>query len=262
MTNQDQIAIEKAKRYMLRTCGKGGELSTHAMRKIKKVMAAEKMTLQAGSMVMMQGFDDDDSGHVNKLPFKGILLLLDEASTKPPHGSRGHRIYVPTAVAKKQLNDLIGMAVNYAPKGLDSHETRHKVGVITKAWIVGNKVLVSGSIWKKDFPEAARDLKRSGLGMSMELADVYVRDEDEPVWHLEGFVFTGATLLFKSAAAYYGTEFSVAAAAMKAAMVKKRYLDKRQLAAGIKAGIDSAMFIADIYERLGENLGFITSSGE
>lgn len=254
MSSRDQIAIEKAKKYMLRTCGKGGDMADCACRKMKRVLAAEKMDIMAGAMAILRGFDDEDS-HVNKLPFKGILLIVDQASTKPPHGSRGHRIYVPLKVAKDKIGELIGMAVNYARGGLDAHETRHKVGVFTKAWLVGNKVMVEGAIWKKDFPEAARDLKQSGLGMSMELADVYVRDENEPVWHLEDFTFTGATILKKSAAAYYDTSMQIAAAR---AQVRKQ-LDGRRLAAGIKAGIDSALFVADIDERLGENLGFITT---
>jgi hypothetical protein len=253
VNSRDKIAIEKARRFMLRTCGQGGDLAPHAMRKMKRVLAAEKLTITAGAMATLKGFEDEDS-HVNKMPFKGILLILDQASTKPPHGSRGHRIYVPSKVAKKKIDDLIGMAVNYARGGLDAHETRHKVGVITKVWIAGDKVWVEGVVWKKDFPEAASDLKRRGLGMSMELADVYVRDEDEPVWHLEDFTFTGATILLKSAAAYYDTSLDVSAAA---AQERLRMLDGKRLAAGIKAGIDSALFVADIYERLGENLGFL-----
>lgn len=256
MSINDQIAIEKAKKYLLRTCGRGSEC---ACTKAKRILAAEKIEIEAGAMsVFMQGIDDEDK-HVNKLPFQGVLLILDQASTKPPHGSRGHRIYVPEKVAKEHLEDLIGMAVNYDTHGLDSHETRHKVGVITKAWIKGDKVLVSGSIWKKDFPEAARDLRRSGLGMSMELADVYVRDEDEPVWHLEDFTFTGATVLLKSAAAYFDTSLEIAASIVLESARRRRQLDERRLAAGIKAGVDSAMFVMDIHERLGESLGFITS---
>ncbi len=263
MSDRNQIYIEKAKKYLLRNCGSGSEC---ACTKAKKVLAAEKMEIEAGAMsVFMEGIDEEDK-HVNKLPFQGVLLVLNQASTKPPHGSRGHRIYVAKDVAEKHLDELIGMALNYAPptpavrqSGLDSHETRHKVGVITKAWIKGNKVYVSGGLWAKDFPEAVKDLKRRGIGLSMELADVYVRDEDESVWHLEDFTFTGMTALLKSAAAYYDTSFEIAAASKALAAARsKRALDERRLAAGIKAGVDSAMFVMDIHERLGKNLGFIT----
>jgi len=197
---------------MVRQCGTGNQC---ACVKARAVLASDRLFINAGSMVTFakavnKGMED----HPNKMPFKGILLLLDQPSTKPPHGSRGHRIYVPLKVAKEHLDGLVGMAVNYDRGGLDSHDTRHKVGIVTKAWITGNQVWVSGFVWKKDFPEAANDLKQSGLGMSMELANVYVRDEDEDVWHLEDFDFTGATILKKNAAAYFGTELAATATAV------------------------------------------------
>jgi len=168
--------------------------------------------------------DAADKAHPNKLPFSGTLLILDTASNKPPHGSEGHRIYVPTATAKRRLNTLINMGLNYAST-LDTHAPRRKVGVITGAWIDGKKLMVRGFIWKKDFPEAAKDLKQGRIGMSMELADVYVRSKDEDVWHLEDFHFSGATALFKSAAAYSSTALAAAAALARlggSAMEKKK----------------------------------------
>lgn len=142
--------------------------------------------------------------HPNKMPFSGTLVLLDVPSNKPPHGAQGHRIMMPQGVAERRLKDLIGMGLNYAPS-LDAHAPRKKVGVIEKAWIEGNAVKVKGFVYKKDFPEAVKDLKTSGLGMSMELADVYVASKDDDVWRLEDFRFTGATVLYKKAAAYYQT---------------------------------------------------------
>lgn len=156
----------------------------------------------------------EDKTHPNKTPFTGTLLILDEASNKPPHGAEGHRIFVPSAVAKKRLGTLINTGINYT-RELDSHSPRHKVGVITGARISGNKVLVNGFLWGKDFPEVSRDLRAGKLGMSMELADVYVRSKTDPIWHLEDFHFSGATILFKSAAAYTNTALSVAASAGK-----------------------------------------------
>ena len=202
-------AIKKARRFLVRQCGTGNSC---ACVKAKAILASDKVFINAGSMVTFDSAANGEIGdHPNKMPFKGILLLVDQASTKPPHGSRGHRIYVPKKVAADHLEGLIGMAVNYDSNDLDSHDTQHKVGIVTKAWIQGNQVWVSGFVWKKDFPEAADDLKKKGLGMSMELANVYVRDEDEDVWHLEDFDFTGATILKKSAAAYFGTELAAQA---------------------------------------------------
>ena len=190
--------------------------------------------LFAGAAMSFSDVEINDKGHPNKLPFKGVLLLLDQPSTKPPHGARGHRILVPKAVAEQVLDSLVGMGVNYDP-GLGSHAPRRKVGVITKAWIVGNKVYVAGIIYKKDFPEAEKDLRRQGMGMSMELADVYVRDDNEPVWYLQNFQFTGATILYKNDAAYYGTSLAARAAATRkgeARMANKPEKQKKVAATG------------------------------
>lgn len=195
--------IRKAAKYALRKCSQGNEC---ACKKAKSILVSEGISIHAGSNISFLEAVESEEDHPNKLPFRGVLLVVDAASTKPPHGSRGHRIYVPKDVAEKKLGSLIGMAINYDRGDLDSHVTRHKVGIITKAWIKGDQVWVKGFAYKKDFPEVVHDLKQGGLGMSMELANVYVRDENEDVWHLVDFAFTGATILKKSAAAYYQTE--------------------------------------------------------
>lgn len=159
----------------------------------------------------------DSTEHPNAMPFEMTLLYLDQPSDQPPHGAQGHRIYVPKEVAKKRLNGLIDMGVNVAPE-MDSHKPQHKVGTINKAWIDGDEVKVSGLIWKKDFPDEAEELKRrkNSLGSSMELSDVLVRDANDPVWRLEDFKFTGATILQKDHAAYESTNLSAASYFVKA----------------------------------------------
>lgn len=153
--------------------------------------------------------DIQDSAHPNLAPFSGTLLLVDQPSTQPPHGSDGHLIHVPKQVAERRLSTLPGMAINYQDD-LEGHNPAKKIGVITEANLEGNKVRVKGVIWKKDFPEALRTFRmnRGRLGMSMELGDVYVRDKDEDIWHLEDFHFTGATVLKKDHAAYESTELA------------------------------------------------------
>ena len=143
--------------------------------------------------------------HPNKMKFRGVLVRLDEASTKPPNGSGGHKILVSTDVAKRRLSTLIGMGLNYSPD-LDTHAQRRKVGVIDKAWIDGKDLKVEGHIWKHDFPEAEKDLKQSGLGMSMELGDVRVDNPHADVWALDDFQFLGATILWRDSAAYNRTQ--------------------------------------------------------
>src|ERR1700734_3823831 len=75
-------------------------------------------------------------GHPNRLPFEGVLTLVDVASDKAPSGSRGHRVVLTRSAAEAALPSLLGMAVDYAP-GLDRHDNRRKVGIITHAEIVG-----------------------------------------------------------------------------------------------------------------------------
>lgn len=153
-------------------------------------------------------------GHPNRMEFKGLLVNLDSPSTRAPNGSQGKRIIIPSEVAAARLNTLIGMGLNYSPS-LDAHAQRRKVGVIEKSWIEGSNVWVSGCIWKSDFPEATEDLKgRTDLGMSMELGSVVCNDQNAPIWRIDDFIFTGATILTKNSAAYQDT-LAIAASAVK-----------------------------------------------
>lgn len=152
-----------------------------------------------------------EGDHPNKMKFEGVLVRLDEPSTKPPNGARGHKILIPTTLAKKQLHTLIGMGVNYSD-GLTSHAPTHKVGVIEKAWIEGKNLYISGIIWKKDFPEAPEDLSKANLGMSFEASDIQVEDEKADIWVISKLCFTGATILYKASAAYYNTSADAMAA--------------------------------------------------
>lgn len=192
---------------LLRACGQGNKVACAIARKISAIYAGSVVSFTAANSI---------NGHPNKMPFNATLLICDEPSDKPPHGSQGHRILVRSNIARKKLSGLPGMAVNYDPSDMDEHETGHKVGVITKAWMEGPEVKISGFVWKKDFPEAERDLKKKDLGTSMELADVYVEDENASVWNLTDFEFTGATILKRNAAAY--TKTSLAASARAAAL--------------------------------------------
>lgn len=155
------------------------------------------------------------SGHANQMKFKGVLVNLDTPSTKPPNGSQGKRILIPSATAQAALHTLKDMGVNYTDK-LDGHNPRRKVGVIKKAWIEGSNIHVSGIIWKKDFPEAETDLKKKDLGMSFEATEIGVEDENAPVWKITRMCFTGASILYKKDAAYQSTE-AIAAAKLKSA---------------------------------------------
>lgn len=211
---------DKLSKNLLNACGRGSDCACNIVKRLKKVNV-----LFAGSVVAFSDVIATDDDHPNKLPFKGVLLILDEPSDKAPHGSEMHRIFVSTKVAKNKLSGLVGMGVNYS-SDLTAHATTHKVGIITKSWIEDNKLWVSGFIWERDFPEASRLKGRSDLGMSMELTNVFVEDDKALVWKLDDFEFTGATILKKDAAAYTKTSLAARAAnlslAAKAATGEER----------------------------------------
>ncbi len=148
-------------------------------------------------------------GHPNRLPFEGVLTVVDVASDKAPSGSRGHRVLLTREAAHAALPSLLGMAVGYKA-GWDGHDARQKCGIITSAGLDGNRLLVSGFLFARDFPEMERDLEGSGsMGMSYELADAHVADMRASVWTLTQATFTGAAILLRDKAAYRGTSFHV-----------------------------------------------------
>ena len=62
-------------------------------------------------------------GHPNRLPFEGVLTLVDVASDKAPNGAKGHRVVLTRAAAEAALPSLMGMAVDYKA-GWDGHDAR------------------------------------------------------------------------------------------------------------------------------------------
>lgn len=155
----------------------------------------------------------DFPDHPNRVPFAGVLTLLDAPSDRAPAGAAGHRVLLPRAVAERALPSLLGMAVDYAVD-LRGHDVRRKIGVITRAEIHGGRLEVGGHLFGKDFPEVMRQLRarRERLGMSYEVTRVRVADPAAPVWVLEHVVFTGAAILERAAAAYQKTSLAARAA--------------------------------------------------
>jgi hypothetical protein len=154
-------------------------------------------------------------GHPNRLPFEGVLTLVDVASDKAPSGARGHRVILTREAAETALPSLLGMAVDYKA-GWDGHDARQKCGIITSAEMDGQKLTVAGYLFARDFPEfASGPDSRAGsmaaaggaMGMSYELADAHVADMRAPVWSLTRATFTGAAILLREKAAYRGTSF-------------------------------------------------------
>ena len=113
-------------------------------------------------------------GHPNRLPFEGVLTLVDVASDKAPNGARGHRVVLTRSAAEAALPSLLGMAVDYKA-GWDGHDARQKCGIITSAELDGKQLRVGGYLFARDFPEMEQNIQSSGpMGMSYELADAHV----------------------------------------------------------------------------------------
>lgn len=147
--------------------------------------------------------------HPNRVPFSGVLTILDSPSDRAPAGAAGHRVVLPRRVAEAALPSLLGMAVDYAP-GLRGHDVRRKIGVITRAEIQGRKLEIAGHLFGKDFPDVVSELRaqRERLGMSYEVTGVRVANPGAEIWTLEHVVFTGAAILQRSAAAYHTTSLA------------------------------------------------------
>jgi len=146
-------------------------------------------------------------GHPNRLPFEGVLTLVDVASDRAPAGARGHRVVLTRAAAEAALPSLLGMAVDFKASW-DGHDARQKCGIITAAEIDGQKLQVSGYLFARDFPEIEKQFRKNGaesLGMSYELADAHVADMRAQVWTLTKATFTGAAILLREKAAYRNT---------------------------------------------------------
>ena len=159
-------------------------------------------------------------GHPNRLPFEGVLTLVDVPSDKAPSGSRGHRVILTRQAAEAALPSLLGMAVGYKA-GWDGHDARQKCGIITAAELKDNRMVVSGFLFARDFPEVGPELEKflaqdGAMGMSYELADAHVTDMRAPVWTISRATFTGAAILLREKAAYRSTSFRVKRAACQA----------------------------------------------
>lgn len=151
-------------------------------------------------------------GHPNRLEFEGVLTVVDRPSDRAPSGARGHKVVLTREAAEAALPSLLGMGVDYKP-GWDGHDAKRKIGLITEADVVGQRLKVKGYLYGRDFPEAAEEIRATApgaMGMSYELADAQVADMNDDIWRLTRATFTGAAILLRDKAAYRQTSFRLA----------------------------------------------------
>ena len=98
-------------------------------------------------------------GHPNRAAFAGVLTMVDVPSQRSPSGAKGHLVVLTKKAAEAALPSLLGMALDYSP-ALDRHDVRRKVGVITRAEIVGRNLEVGGHLFARDFPEIVAEIAR------------------------------------------------------------------------------------------------------
>ncbi len=164
----------------------------------------------------------DVAGHPNRLPFRGVLTLVGVASQRSPGGARGHRVMLTRAATEAALPSLLGMALDYAPS-LDTHDARRKIGIITEANIVPmpagkpasstGQVAITGYLFAHDFPDVVNDIRAQHggtLGMSYEIANASVPNQQASIWTVTNFTFTGAAILRRVKAAYPQTWIALA----------------------------------------------------
>ena len=167
------------------------------------------LQLEAMSLAMPEVAD-----HPNRLPFHGVLTLVGSASRRSPSGAQGHRVMLARSATEAALPSLLGMALDYVP-ALDAHDARRKIGIITQADIVPmpqsrtpspvGQIFVSGYLFAHDFPDVVAEIRgqQTGrLGMSYEIANATVPNQQAAIWTVTGFTFTGAAILRREKAAY------------------------------------------------------------
>jgi hypothetical protein len=122
-----------------------------------------------------------------------------------------HR-YAGKLAANAVAQYALWMAVDYRP-GWDGHDARRKIGLLTEANVIGQRLMVRGYLYARDFPEVAGAIEAhspEAMGMSYELADAQVEDMRAEIWKLTRVTFTGAAILLRDKAAYRATSFRMA----------------------------------------------------
>lgn len=120
------------------------------------------------------------AGHPNRTAFHGVLTMVDVPSQRAPSGAKGHLVVLTKKAAEAGLPSLLGMALDYSPT-LDRHDVRRKVGVITRAEIVGRNLELGGYLYARDFPEIVEEIgkgRRGGDRKTLSSSAEVVRDAD------------------------------------------------------------------------------------
>ena len=111
-------------------------------------------------------------GHPNRAAFSGVLTMVDVPSQRAPSGAKGHLVVLTRRAAEAALPSLLGMGLDYSP-ALDRHDVRCKVGVITRAEIVGRNIELAGYLFARDFPEIVKEIAKERPGGDRKPVDAF-----------------------------------------------------------------------------------------
>lgn len=76
------------------------------------------------------------------------------------------------------------------------------------------RIAISGYLFAHDFPDVVDEIRSrqaNSLGMSYEIANATVPNQDATIWTVTGFTFTGAAVLRRDKAAYPQTWIALSA---------------------------------------------------
>lgn len=170
-------------------------------------VAATNITLTLAAMSIALPRDDE---HPNRMPFKGVLMRLDQPSDEPPGGAGGRRTIMSREVAASILPSLLSMPVDFRDD-FSGHDAQQKIGTITAADVEGDAIVIEGFFYAADFPQECDFIQaeKEALGFSYEIrAQTQV---DGALLKIVGGAFTGAAVLFKDKAAYKSTSLAATA---------------------------------------------------
>lgn len=153
-----------------------------------------------------------DTSNPDILPFEAVLGYVDTPTDATPCG--GYPGY-KTVLGSEDIDieSLVGSGVNvrwdYWPEdNMTGHNPRFKVGVIDEAHLEGTTIKAKGHLWRSDFPDVCEVVEnaKESLGFSVEIySDGVTVDHKQEQVTCKGVHFTGASILYKSKAAFRQT---------------------------------------------------------
>lgn len=167
--------------------------------------------LQSLNVVSFSSMQDADNPDV--LPFEAVLGYVDTPTDATPCG--GYSGYSTVLSSENiDIDSLVGSGVNvfwgswWPEDNMTAHNPRFKVGVIDEAYLEGTAIKAKGHLWRNDFPDVCEVVEnaKDSLGFSVEVySDGIKLDHAEKSATCLGVHFTGASILYKSKAAFQKT---------------------------------------------------------